>query len=366
MRVNPQSVCVDLGERSYSIEIGENLWGRLADHLAERCNPSRVAVITDSNVGPLYEPTVSATFAGRPWTTTFHRMPAGETHKGLSTVQQLYTEILDAGCDRRTPVVALGGGVPGDVAGFVAATLLRGLPYIQVPTTLLAMVDSSVGGKTGVDMPHGKNLIGAFYQPSLVLVSLDALATLPAREFSAGMAEVIKYGVIWDADLFAELESKLDALLAGDRASLAPIIRRCCEIKAEVVSKDERESGLREILNYGHTVGHAVEAAAEYSALLHGEAISIGMVVETRIAENRGANLGDLAQRLSKLFERTNLPHRATKQFDLDRLWTLMLADKKTRAGDIRMVLPTKLGHVETVGGVTRVEFERAWGECLG
>ncbi len=360
-----RAVRVELGERSYPILIGSSLWSNLAEEVASRFAPTRLAVISDSTVGPLYEPQLTAAFEGRPWRTSYHRMPAGESHKNLASIEALYREILNAGCDRKTPILALGGGVPGDCAGFVAATLLRGLPFIQVPTTLLAMVDSSVGGKTGVDMPQGKNLVGAFHQPSLVVASLDSLETLPRREISAGLAEVIKYGVIWDRALFVQLENEIEELLAGNPSNLAEVIARCCEIKAEVFSTDERESGLREILNFGHTVGHAIEAATEYGELLHGEAISFGMLVETAIAETRGTELGDLGQRLRRLLVRAGLPTTPHK-CDLERLWKLMHADKKAREGRIRMVLPTRLGQVETVGGVAHEEFEKGWNLCEG
>lgn len=364
MNTPTEQVRVELGDRSYSIDIGVSLWDHLAEEVRDLFKPTRLVVVSDETVGRLYEPKLREAFAPFDWKVSYHRMVPGEQHKNLDTVRDLYTDILDAGCDRKTPLVALGGGVPGDVGGFVAATMLRGIPYIQVPTTLLAMVDSSVGGKTGVDMPHGKNLIGAFYQPSHVAISLDTLATLPNRELSAGMAEVIKYGVIWDADLFAKLEKEMENLLKAEPKSLMPIVRRCCEIKAEVVSKDERESGLRAILNFGHTVGHAIEAAGEYGEYLHGEAIAIGMLVETGIAEELGIELGDLGPRLSALFARAGLPNKP-KQTDLDRLWKLMLADKKTLGGDIRMVLPLSLGRVETKAGVDREIFARAWEKAL-
>ena len=364
MNPQPKTIFVDLGDRTYPIEVGLALWSRLAGTIESLFHPSRIVVITDEIVGPLYEPPVKEVFGSQAWRTTYHRMPAGEQHKNLATVQMLFSEILNAGCDRKTPIVALGGGVVGDTAGFVAATLLRGLPFVQVPTTLLAMVDSSVGGKTGVDMPQGKNLVGAFHQPSLVVISVDTLETLPMREIRAGMAEVIKYGVIWDADFFTGLEAKVDALMAGDADERINVIRRCCEIKAEVVSKDERESGLREILNYGHTVGHAIEAATEYGHLLHGEAVAIGMVVETALAQQRGLVDGSVQQRLRSLLQKTGLPV-SPPMCDLERIWNLMLADKKTRGGSIRMVLPVSMGHVETVGGIDRSEFEKAWSRCL-
>ncbi len=359
-----EKVRVDLGDRSYDIEIGVALWNRLAEVLIGRFHPKRAIVVTDSNVGPLYEKSLQDAFQGSGVELSFHRMEAGEEHKNLETVHQLYDEILSRGCDRKTPVIAMGGGVPGDTGGFVAATLLRGVPYIQVPTSLLAMVDSSVGGKTGVDTPHGKNLIGAFYQPALVAVSIDTLETLPKREVCAGLAEVIKYGVIWDAALFAELESGIERLIAGDRDSLIQTVKRCCEIKAEVVSKDEFEGGLRAILNYGHTVGHAIEAATEYGEYLHGEGISVGMVVETEIASLLGRDLGDLKDRLINLFRRANLPVAPPEKVDPHRIWELMHSDKKTLGGDIRMVLPSKLGKVDLVPGITREVFEKAWRNC--
>ncbi|MCB9770270.1 MAG: 3-dehydroquinate synthase [Candidatus Omnitrophica bacterium] len=357
-------VRVDLGDRSYDIEIGVALWPRLAESLVENFHPKRAIVITDSNVGPLYEPKLEEAFRPSGIELSYHQMSAGEEHKNLDTVQTLYDEILSRGCDRKTPVIAMGGGVPGDTGGFVAATLLRGVPYIQVPTSLLAMVDSSVGGKTGVDTPHGKNLIGAFYQPALVSVSIDTLETLPKREVCAGLAEVIKYGVIWDAKLFEELESGIEKLVEGDRDSFIRIVKRCCEIKAEVVSKDEFESGLRAILNYGHTVGHAIEAATEYGEYLHGEGISVGMVVETEIAELLGRDLGDLKPRLKDLFQRANLPVTPPEHVEPARIWELMHSDKKTLGGDIRMVLPSELGNVDLVPGITRKVFEKAWGNC--
>ncbi len=359
----PESIRVSLGERSYSIDIGLSLWEHLAGFIELVLHASRVVVISDDIVGPIYEPKLAEAFEGKQWRTTYHQMPAGELNKNLATVQNLYTEILDAGCDRKTPIVALGGGVVGDTAGFIAATLLRGLPFIQAPATLLAMVDSSVGGKTGVDMPQGKNLVGAFYQPCRVIISVDTLKTLPVRELRAGMAEVIKYGIIWDSDFFTDLEAKVDALMAGDESERIKIIRRCCEIKAEMVSKDEHEGGLREILNFGHTAGHAIETVAGYGHLLHGEAVAIGMLIETAIAEQRGMVPASLRERLRILLQRTSLPV-TPPTCDLDRIWDLMHADKKARGGSIRMVLPTAMGQVQTLSGIARKEFEVAWRTC--
>ena len=361
-----ETVRVELGDRSYDIELGVALWNRLAQALTERFHPKRAIVVTDSNVGPLYEPKLVEAFRASGVELSFHRMNAGEEHKNLSTVQMLYDQILSRGCDRKTPLIAMGGGVPGDTGGFVAATLLRGIPFIQVPTSLLAMVDSSVGGKTGVDTSHGKNLIGAFYQPALVSISIDTLETLPSREVSAGLAEVIKYGVIWDSDLFAELETHIDRLLEGERDALIGIVKRCCQIKAEVVSKDEKENDLRAILNFGHTVGHAIEAATEYGEYLHGEAIAVGMVVETEIARCLGRELGDLLDREKELFTRAKLPTVPPAHVEPQRIWELMHSDKKTLGGEIRMVLPSALGKVDLVPGITREVFERAWANSAG
>ena len=363
--MNPfELVQVDLGDRSYDIEIGVSLWDPLAEFVVDRFHPKRAIVVTDSNVGPLYEPKLQEAFATSDIDLSFHRMQAGEKHKNLRTVQSLYDEILSRGCDRGTPLIAMGGGVPGDTGGFVAATLLRGIPYIQVPTTLLSMVDSSVGGKTGVDTPQGKNLVGAFYQPALVSISIETLETLPRREICAGLAEVIKYGVIWDPGLFNDLEVEIGALVSGDREALIRTVKRCCEIKAEVVSQDEREAGLRAILNYGHTVGHAIEAATEYGEYLHGEGISVGMVVETRIASLLGRDLGDLPGRLKALFQSAHLPVEPPDGVDPQRIWELMHSDKKTLGGDVRMVLPSGLGKVDLVPGISRKIFEQAWRAC--
>lgn len=363
MAQNIHEVPVNLGDRSYSILIGANLWESLAERMATVLKPTRVVVISDTQVGPLYEGSLEKVFTARNWKTTYHRMRAGEENKNLASINQLYHEILDTGCDRKTPVVALGGGVPGDTAGFVAATLLRGLPFVQVPTTLLAMVDSSVGGKTGVDMPQGKNLVGAFHQPALVVISTDTLGTLPIREVRAGMAEVIKYGVIRDEDFFRSLEqAPVDSTNLGS-ARLEQVIARCCEIKAEVVSADERESGLREILNFGHTVGHAIEAATEYGAFLHGEAVSIGMVVECAIARNRNLVSNKVFDEVSDVLSRHQLPIHVP-DIGTERIWALMHSDKKAREGKIRMVLPDRLGSVRTVEGLGKGDLDRAWQDC--
>ena len=271
----------------------------------------------------------------------------GETAKSLKTVQSCYDQLAVHRLERKSFIVALGGGVVGDLAGFVAATYLRGIAFVQVPTTLLAQVDSSVGGKVGVNLKAGKNLVGAFYQPRLVLCDLDTLKTLPEREFRAGLAEVIKYGIIYDARLFAQLERDLPKLLQRDRTTLAAVVARCCEIKAEVVGQDETEGGLRAILNFGHTIGHAIENISGYGKFLHGEAISIGQVAAAKLSR---AILGlperDV-ERINNLFQRAGLPMQIRlNSVQRRKLFAAMRLDKKVSGGEIKFVLAEKIGKV--------------------
>jgi 3-dehydroquinate synthase len=272
-------------------------------------------------------------------------VPAGEKSKRLAVVEKCYDQLAAHRLERKSFIVALGGGVVGDLAGFVAATYLRGIPFVQAPTTLLAQVDSSVGGKTGVNLRAGKNLVGAFYQPQLVLCDLDALKTLPKREYISGLAEVIKYGVIYDAILFAQLERNLPKLLTRDAAMLAAVIARCCEIKADVVGKDETEGGLRAILNFGHTIGHAIENCSGYGKFLHGEAISIGQAVAAKLSHKiLGLPSGD-AERIEKLFVQAGLPVKIQlNSARRKRLFAAMKLDKKVNAGEITFVLAEKIG----------------------
>jgi len=275
-------------------------------------------------------------------------VPAGETAKSLKSVQACYDQLAAHRLERRSFIVALGGGVVGDLAGFVAATYLRGIPFVQAPTTLLAQVDSSVGGKVGVNLKAGKNLVGAFYQPRLVLCDTDTLRALPAREYRAGLAEVIKYGIICDANLFKRLERDIPKLLRREPKTLSEIVARCCEIKADVVSQDETESGLRAILNFGHTIGHALEAISHYGKYLHGEAISVGQVAAAKISARVLGLPSREAERITNLFKRAALPTEVklsgaqrTELFDAMRL------DKKVRAGEIKFVLARKIGCAE-------------------
>ena len=311
----------------------------MAAKQVDQLGPSnRVAIITDDIVGPLYAARVAEPLGDR---ASIFTMPAGEEHKTRQTWARISDEMLEAGFGRDTTVVALGGGVVGDVAGFVAATFMRGVPVVQVPTTLLAMVDASVGGKTGVDTRHGKNLVGAFYNPAAVIIDPLVLATLPERHSHAGFAEIIKHGVIADADYF-DLAARF--LKEGPSSLMQELIRRSIDIKADVVAADERESGLRKVLNFGHTIGHAVEAACNYE-LLHGECVAIGMVHEARIAERIGVATKGTAASIQEACELAELP-TALPDAGPDDILRFMKADKKARAGRTELALPMRIGQM--------------------
>jgi 3-dehydroquinate synthase len=343
-----RTVSVQLGNRSYAIKIAPGLLKQLGAECARLKLGARCAIITDANVGkkfarPAYESLVRAGF--EPLLIT---VPAGETAKSLKSVQDCFDHLAANRLERKSFIVALGGGVVGDLAGFVAATYLRGISFVQVPTTLLAQVDSSVGGKTGVNLKAGKNLVGAFYQPKLVLCDLDALKTLPDREFRAGLAEVIKYGVIYDARFFAQLERDLPKLLRREPKPLAGVIARCCEIKAAVVGKDETEGGLRAILNFGHTIGHAIENSAGYGKFLHGEAIAIGQAEAAKLSRQVLGLPAQDAERIEALLVRAGLPVRIKfSAAGRRKLFDAMNLDKKVRDGEIRFVLARRIGQVE-------------------
>lgn len=340
-------VKVRLGNRSYAINIGEALLNRLGDECARLKLGGRCVIITDTNVGKRYAKPAFNSLLKAGFEPALIVVPAGETAKSLKTVQTCYDQLAAHRLERKSFIVALGGGVVGDLAGFVAATYLRGVAFVQVPTTLLAQVDSSVGGKVGVNLRAGKNLVGAFHQPQLVLCDLNTLHTLPEREFRAGLAEVIKYGIIYDAALFARLERDLPNLVRRDPKTLALVIARCCEIKAKIVSQDETESGLRAILNFGHTVGHALEAISHYGKYLHGEAIAIGQVVAAKLSVTTSGLSEREARRIEKLFEQaglaTNVKLNATQR---GRLSAAMRLDKKVSGGEIKFVLAEKIGRV--------------------
>ena len=346
------TVRVQLTERrdsSYDIRIGRGLLRELPALVAAACPASRYAVITDSHVAERYGQHVVALCRDAGLPVELFEFPAGEWNKTRETWTSLSDRLLAARFGRDAAVVALGGGVVGDVAGFVAATFLRGLPYVQVPTTLLAMIDSSIGGKTGVDVPAGKNLLGAFHQPRLVLADLDVLGSLPPQQLASGMAEAVKHGVIADADYFATLERDRDAVAARDPDVLERLVRRSVEIKAAVVAADVREAGRRAVLNFGHTVGHAIEATTKFAAL-HGEAVAIGMAYEARLAEALGIAARGTASRVTALLERYALPLELPDSATVDALVAAMQLDKKGRDGAVRFALPEAVGRMHAAG----------------
>ncbi len=342
-----RTVKVPLGNRSYDIKISPGLLGKLGAECARLKLGNRCAIITDINVGREYAKPAYNSLLRAGFEPSLVIVPAGETAKSLKTVQSCYDRLASHRLERKSFIIALGGGVVGDLAGFVAASYLRGIPFVQAPTTLLAHVDSSVGGKVGVNLKAGKNLVGAFYQPKLVLCDLDALATLPTREYRAGLAEVIKYGIIYDAALFARLERDMPKLLRRETKPLGEIIARCCEIKAEVVGQDETESGLRAILNFGHTIGHGLEAISSYGKYLHGEAISIGQIAAAKLsAELTGMPEKDVT-RIANLFKCAGLPTAVTlNSAQRTKLFAAMKLDKKVSAGEIKFVLAKRIGKV--------------------
>jgi 3-dehydroquinate synthase len=340
--VAPAVVPIALGDRAYDILIGPGL---LAEPSAWSGLPkARSAVlVTNTTVGPLHAAALRAALAPHYARLTTIELPDGEVHKDWPTLNRVFDHLLGNSCDRQTVLFALGGGVVGDLTGFAAASYMRGVPFVQVPTTLLAQVDSSVGGKTAINHPLGKNMIGAFYQPRRVVCDLDVLATLPQRELSAGLAEVIKYGPIADAAFLDWIEANLDALLAREPQALMHAVRRCCEVKAEVVGADEREQGLRAILNFGHTFGHAIEAGVGYGTWLHGEAVGCGMVMASDLCVRLGLMPAGFLARMTRLVERAGLPVRAP-DLGAERWLELMRVDKKAEGGEIRFVVIEALG----------------------
>jgi len=336
-------------DASYDIVVGHGLLAELGQLVRTACPAARYAVITDSNVGRLYGEAVVARLRDAALTADLFIFPAGEQHKTRETWAELSDRMLAHHLGRDAAVIALGGGVAGDVAGFVAASYLRGVPYVQVPTSLLAMIDSSIGGKTAVDVPAGKNLIGAFHQPRLVVADLDVLASLPPAQLMAGMAEAVKHGVIADAAYFDFLERSAAAVLARDRAALERTVTRSIEIKAAVVAADERETGRRAILNFGHTVGHAIETTTDF-AMLHGEAIAIGMHCEARLAEALGIASAGTATRVRSALGRYGLPLALPARVRIDDVMRVMQVDKKARDGAVRFALVNSVGEMHVSG----------------
>ena len=336
-----QTVSIALQERSYHIAIRGSLFDNPLSY-AELPAASSALIVTNTTVGPLYAAQLEKALAGKYLQVHTVLLPDGEEFKTWESLNLIFDALLSHGCDRKTVLFALGGGVVGDMTGFAAASYMRGVPFVQVPTTLLAQVDSSVGGKTAINHPLGKNMIGAFYQPLKVVCDLDTLKTLPDRELSAGLAEVIKYGPIADMDFLAWLETHMDALLARDPAALAHVVKRSCEIKAWVVGQDEREAGLRAILNFGHTFGHAIEAGLGYGEWLHGEGVGCGMVMAAHLSLRLGLVDAMFVGRLTHLVAKAGLPVKGPILSAADnagRYLELMKVDKKSEAGDIKFVL---------------------------
>ena len=332
---------VDLGERSYPIYIGGGLLDR-AELLSTHIPGQQVLVVSNDTVAPLYLERVLQSLAGFQCRSVI--LPDGEQYKTLDTANTIYDALLQNRFDRHCTLVALGGGVVGDITGFAAATYQRGVHFIQIPTTLLAQVDSSVGGKTGVNHPLGKNMIGAFHQPRCVIADTDTLNTLDDRQLSAGLAEVIKYGLIRDADFFQWLEHHLPALMARDADRLIKAIERSCQNKAEVVAADEKEAGQRALLNLGHTFGHAIEAGMGYGAWLHGEAVGTGMLMAADLSQRLGWLSGEQLTRVRDIIAAARLPVRTPPELDAERFLALMAVDKKVQAGKIRLVLLKGIG----------------------
>ncbi|MEM4409348.1 MAG: 3-dehydroquinate synthase [Candidatus Caldarchaeum sp.] len=337
-------------DRSYEIKIGENLFPYIARELPRVAKVHQYVVVTDSNVEALYAQPLLDELRKVGLIAHLVSFPAGEQNKTREQKQRIEDSMLSLRIGRDSMLIALGGGVVGDLAGFVAATYLRGIPYVQVPTTLVACVDSSIGGKTAVDTPHGKNLIGAFFQPRGVFIDVSTLRTLPERELRGGLAEVIKYGVIADSDLFRFLEENIDRVFELELGTLKRIIKRSCEIKGEVVARDEREENLRMILNFGHTIGHAIEKLSNYT-LLHGEAISAGMALEGKMATKMGIWNKVELERLLALLSKAGLPCSPPDWLDLSSILDVVRLDKKARGGGIEMVFPRAIGEMATENG---------------
>lgn len=354
--VTPKSsttVRVNLQERSYDIEIGGGLLSELGSFVAARGKVSHAVIICDENVQNSHAQRAAESLAASDMGVEVLVVPSGEESKSLAMAGELWQQMLAIGADRKSWVIAIGGGVIGDLAGFIAATFTRGLPFVQVPTTLLADVDSSVGGKVGVNLPTAKNMVGAFWQPAGVIIDTDALATLPDREYLSGLGEIVKYGMILDAEFLTYLEQHVADILAREATTLQHIIARSCRLKADVVERDEREeTGLRAVLNYGHTFAHAFEAVAGYGELLHGEAVAIGMQCAARLAQALGRISQDVVVRQEKLLQALKLPVEVPANLPDERLLAAMQHDKKVEHGRLRFVLPSRIGQVELVAGV--------------
>lgn len=354
-----REIDVALGSRSYPIYIAGGLLNNLGAYLSEMPLGKKVLLVTDTNVDSLYGDKVRNLLEQAGFQVAVVRVTAGENAKTLEQAAGLYDTAFNHGLDRTCPVVALGGGVVGDLSGFVAATYMRGVPFVQVPTTLLAQVDSSVGGKVAVNHPRGKNIIGAFYQPKMVLIDVDTLQTLNARELRAGLAEVIKYGIIWDKEFFAWLEENSSRVLHLETAALEYVIETCCKIKVAVVEQDETEQGRRAILNYGHTIGHAIESLSGYGTYLHGEAVAIGMIIEARLARNRNLLTDDEVTRIIQLLSQVQLPVSVPRELTAKDMIKSMYTDKKVTESKLTFALPVSIGYCKVFQGLSESEIEQ-------
>ncbi|PKH23858.1 3-dehydroquinate synthase [Enterobacterales bacterium CwR94] len=346
-----ESITVSLGERSYPINIAAGLFQDSTSFWPLKAGDAAM-IVTNETLAPRYLDNLCSLLSDAGVKVDRVILPDGEQYKTLAVMEQVFTALLQKPHGRDTTLIALGGGVIGDLTGFAAASYQRGVRFIQVPTTLLSQVDSSVGGKTAVNHPLGKNMIGAFYQPASVVIDLDCLKTLPPRELASGLAEVIKYGIILDEAFFCWLEEHIDDLLALEPKAMAWCIRRCCELKAEVVAADERETGLRALLNLGHTFGHAIEAEMGYGNWLHGEAVAAGMVMAARTAERLGQFTPAQTDRIKALLTRAGLPVNGPASMTAEAYLPHMMRDKKVLAGELRLVLPLTIGTAEVRGGV--------------
>jgi 3-dehydroquinate synthase len=335
---------VNLGDRSYPIYVGAGILDSLGQRLREAGLVGKVAVVTNPTVAQLYLDAVHGSLDYAGFEVVPILVPDGEEHKTFKSLTTIYDRLIAERCERKSSVLALGGGVIGDLAGFAAATYLRGVPYVQVPTTLLAQVDSSVGGKTGVNHDNGKNLIGAFYQPKLVLIDVNVLASLPRRELLAGLAEVIKYGIIEDPQLFRDLEKKLKKIVALDRELLERIVVTSCSIKARIVEMDEREENQRAVLNFGHTIGHALEAATNYQRFLHGEAVAVGMVKAAMLSVQHGFCDQQSFERILEIITEAGLPSEIPAGLSLQSVIEAIQLDKKAAEGKIKFVMSEGIG----------------------
>ena len=355
-----KTVQVSLGDRSYEILIEAGLLNQVGELLERHGVHQRIFLISNAQVFQLYGEDLFLQLSARGFQVNEILIPDGEQHKNLRAVEEIYTDLISHRADRSSTVIALGGGVTGDIAGFVAATLFRGIPYLQIPTTLLAQVDSSVGGKTGVNHPLGKNMIGSFYQPDLVCIDTDTLSSLPAREFQSGLYEVVKYGLICDSEFFAFFETHLEDIQNQVPSVLEEVISRCCTIKAQIPSQDEKEKDLRRILNFGHTFGHALEAATQYQKFTHGEAIAWGMLVETHLSQLQGYLDASAGDRIMKTIRSIgNLP--PIESVSIGNLLEAMKRDKKHQSDQIIFVLLEDIGATVITGDIKEELLAEAW-----